>query len=73
MVLEALPKATLKISANISTKKLENCEFWPPTWPPGTGTRSPFWHHFRPGSTLGGYNGPKTPHKSLRDPSGPQF
>ena len=52
---------------------LEKCEFWPPTWSPGRETSSPFWHHFRPWGTLGGQNGPKTPPKSHRDTSGPQF
>ena len=73
MVLEAFPNAPLKISAKISTKISEKCEFWPPTWSPGRETSSPFWHHFRPWGTLGGQNGPKTHPKSLRDPSRPQF
>ena len=73
IVLEAFSNATLKISAKISSKISAKCEFWPPTWPPGKGTRSPFWSHFHLWGTLGCQNGPKTPPKRLRHPSGPDF
>ena len=36
-------------------------------------TFSNFLHHFPVWGTLGSQNGPKTPPKSLRDPSGPQY
>jgi len=73
MDLEAFPNTTLKMNAKTKAKKSEKCEFGPATWALGMERSMPFGYIFRPWGTLGSQNGLKTPPKSLRDPSGPQF
>ena len=70
---QAFPNACLTIDRKITSTMRQSVNFGLQIGRWEGCKRSHLSSIFRPGSTLGGQNGPKTPPKRLWDPSGPNF